>query len=92
MTAVRSSLNHSPDIRQCFECVTESYLNRPSVLSDFGSWISAWSTSLLLDMKGNLTTSYAKSVGLIAPFTKRTGSLGLKAKFIFMRHKLLFST
>ena len=91
LITVRTVLNHSPDIRQYCKYVTKSYLNRPSVLSDFGCWVSTWSTSLLLDMKGDLTTSYAKSVGLIAPFTKRTGSLGLKEKFIFMRHKWHFS-
>ena len=54
------------------------YLNRPVVFTDFSIWVSAWSASLLLDMKSDFPTPSAKGMGLITPFTKRTGSLGLK--------------
>ena len=83
MTAVRSSLNHSPDIRQKSSNIeVGSYLNRPVVFTDFSIWVSAWSASLLLDMKSDLPTPSAKGMGLITPLTKRTGSLGLKKKYV----------
>ena len=64
---------------------SKSYLDTPSVFAYFSSWISTWSTSLLLDMQAHTPTPAAYGVGLIAPFTKWTGTLRLKLnKYIYI--------
>jgi len=51
-------------------------LDRPVVFPDFSCRIAAWSTNFLLNMEGNFTTPAAQGMGLVAPFSKGTSTLG----------------
>merc|ERR1719384_572538 len=57
-------------------CVTPSGLYRPAITTCFGGRISTLGAGFLLDMKADTATTTTQSVCLVAPFTKRTCSLG----------------
>ena len=51
-------------------------LHRPAEAPDLGGGESAGGTDLLLDVECHLTTPSAQGVGLVAPLSKGTGTLG----------------
>ena len=48
----------------------------PTELPDLGSRVATGGADLLLDVEGDLATPPAQGVGLVAPLTKGTGTLG----------------
>ena len=66
-------------------CVTPSSLYGPAITTCFGGGISTLGAGFILNMKADTATTTAQSVCLVAPFTKRTCSLGLKYTAIFFR-------
>ena len=59
-------------------CTAPTGLDTPSVSTHTRSRESTSSTGLLLDVEADFVAAAAKSVSLVAPFTKRTCSLSLK--------------
>ena len=58
-------------------------LHWPSVLPDMSCRVSTGSAGLLLNVETDLATPPAQGVGLIAPFSKGTGSLGHLGTLLF---------
>ena len=65
-------------------CVTPSGLYGPAITTCFGGGISTLGACFFLNMKADTATTTAQSVCLVAPFTKRTCSLGLKYTEIYL--------